>query len=129
MKKKILVVDDHADIREIMRLTLDRMGYEVIVASDGQEAVDKTVEHLPDLIFMDLAMPILDGVQAVAAIRRDKSLPNMPIICVTAYGNGYISLARAVGVDEILTKPIDFNNLHHVVEHYLTAPRPDRVEL
>ena len=69
MKKRVLVVDDHPDIRKMMRILLEMYGYDVVEAADGYEAVERAINDKPDLIFMDIGMPLLDGVQAIAAIR------------------------------------------------------------
>ena len=68
MAKKVLVVEDHADIRKMMSIYLKMYKYEVIEAADGYEAVEKALEHKPDAVLLDLAMPVLDGARAVVGI-------------------------------------------------------------
>lgn len=119
MPKKVLVAEDFADIRMMMKILLELYGYEVIEASDGYEAVEQARKHDPDLILMDIAMPVMDGVQATAAIRRHESLAHIPILAVTAYGDHYNKKAREAGCDTVINKPLDLNMLKPLMKHYL----------
>ena len=87
MTKKILVVEDLADIRKMMKIMVELYGYEVIEARDGAEAVEQAREHRPSLVLMDLAMPLMNGVDAARAIREAANGDPIPIIAVTAYQN------------------------------------------
>src|SRR3982750_1578423 len=89
MTKKVLVVEDYADTRTMMRYLLQHFGYEVLEAADGQEAVDKTKANEPDLILMDISMPVMDGLTATQLIRKLDGFGKIPIIAVTAYGKSY----------------------------------------
>jgi len=120
MKRTVLVVEDSADIREIMRIVFRTYGYNVLEAADGYEALQLALEHHPDIILMDLALPLLDGLKATCYIRAEKALSEVPILAVTAYGELYKDEAIEVGCNAVITKPVDFKNLHTVVEHYLT---------
>ena len=81
---RILVVDDVADNVEILRIRLSALGYEVVEATDGEQALAKAAETLPDLILLDIMMPKIDGLEVVRRLKADKSLPFMPVILVTA---------------------------------------------
>jgi CheY-like chemotaxis protein len=118
MSKKVLVVEDHADIRKMMKIMLEFQGFDVIEASDGYEAVELAVDEPPDVILMDMAMPVLDGVYSTRALRQHEELEDVPIIALTAYGDFYDSRARDAGCTDVLHKPIDFSALKPLVEQY-----------
>jgi len=105
---RILVVDDVADNVEILRMRLEAMGYEVIVAVDGEEALQKAAGELPDLILLDIMMPKIDGLQVVRMLKADATLPFIPVILVTAKATPKDVVAGLdAGGDDYLTKPID----------------------
>ena len=119
MNKKILVAEDQTDIRKMMKILLELHGFDVIEAADGYEAVEKAVDESPDLILMDMAMPVMDGLDSSRAIRRHAALHDVPIVAVTAYGEFYEDRAQEAGCTDILQKPIDFTRLKPIVEHYM----------
>jgi CheY-like chemotaxis protein len=118
MSKKVLVVDDNRDIRMMMKMLLEMYGYEVVEAGNGYEAVETAINDKPDLIFMDIGMPLLDGVQATAAIREHDGLADIPILAVTGYAEFYRDKAEAAGCTDVIRKPLDFNRLRPLVRHY-----------
>lgn len=118
VSKKILVAEDYDDIRIMMKVCLETYGYDVIEAADGYEAVEKAVEYKPDAILMDLAMPVMDGIQATSAIRKHSELAGIPIVAVTAYADFYDIRARDVGCNDVIPKPIDFNQLKPILQKY-----------
>ncbi|MET0625025.1 MAG: response regulator [Pyrinomonadaceae bacterium] len=121
-KPTVLIVDDHADTRVVMRWMLERWGCLVLEASDGHEAVEKTVLHRPNLIVMDLSMPVADGYEAIRSIRSREEFSSLPIIAVTAFDRADArDGAEAAGFDHYLSKPIDFKRLEVLVEK-LTRP-------
>lgn len=118
----VLVVDDNADTRVVMRWMLERWGYQVVEASDGREAYERAVEHRPDLVVMDLSMPVADGYEAIRAIRSREEFAGLPVIAVTAFDRAIArDGAEAAGFDHYLSKPIDFNRLEVLAEK-LTKP-------
>lgn len=119
MRKKVLVAEDYEDIRRMMRILLECRGYEVLEAADGYEAVIKAVSDDPDLILMDIAMPVMDGLQATQAIRQHDNLASVPIVAVTAYGDYYGERARNAGCNDVIQKPLDFGHLEPIVESYM----------
>jgi CheY-like chemotaxis protein len=119
MSKTVLVVEDEADLRKMLKILLGVHGYNVVEAADGYEAVEKAVEETPDLILMDLAMPILGGLEATRAIRSHDKLMQVPILAVTGYDEFYGVRAREVGCTVVLRKPLDFARLKPLVEHYV----------
>jgi adenylate cyclase len=109
---RILVVDDVADNVEILRVRLESLGYEVVVASDGEQALAKARETLPDLILLDIMMPKVDGLEVVKELKADKSLPFIPVILVTAKAAPKDVVAGLdAGGDDYLTKPVDHGAL------------------
>ncbi|MEO8574275.1 MAG: response regulator [Pyrinomonadaceae bacterium] len=111
MAKKILLVEDHADIRNMMVTYLQLNKYEVIEASNGYDAIQQALNHKPDIILMDIAMPVLDGISSTRAMRENDELAQIPIVCLTAYGEFYRERAKLAGCNDVLQKPIDFRKL------------------
>jgi adenylate cyclase len=109
---RILVVDDVADNVEILRMRLESLGYEVVVAEDGEQALAKIAETLPDLILLDIMMPKIDGLEVVRRLKADPTLPFIPVILVTAKaGQKDVIAGLDAGGDDYLTKPIDHGAL------------------
>ena len=112
----ILLVEDVDDTRYFMRLELEYLGYRVIEAGDGQQAVDLALQEQPDIILMDLSLPGLDGLEATKRIRLDERLEKVPIIAVTAHvGTNLRDGAKASGFDAYVTKPIDIDRLNELI--------------
>ena len=118
--RTIMVVEDYDDTRLLLRRGLEGMGYSVLEASNGQEAVEISDREHPDLILMDLDLPILDGILATQLIRQQKEMHGVPIVAVTAYPMSYTRVkAFAEGCDEYMAKPIDMTELARLVNSYL----------
>ncbi len=106
MSKKILVVEDTEDNRQILRDLLGMAGYEMVEAHDGAQGVAMAAEHRPDLILMDIQMPVLDGYEATRRIKADPALATIPIVAVTSYAlSGDEQKARAAGCNDYIAKP------------------------
>jgi two-component system cell cycle response regulator DivK len=106
VSKRILVVEDQEDNRQILRDLLASAGFEMLEAENGQEAITAATTHKPDLILMDIQLPILDGYEATRRIKADAALKAIPIIVVTSYAlSGDETKARAAGCDDYVTKP------------------------
>ncbi|MCP4655774.1 MAG: response regulator [bacterium] len=109
---KILVVEDHEMNRELITRKLRREGYEVLTAVDGAEGVDAAEQHLPDLIVMDIALPILNGYEAARVLRQSKKTRHIPILGLSAHAmTGDADKALAAGCNDYDTKPIDWKRL------------------
>ena len=109
---RILVVDDVADNVEILRMRLSTLGYDVVEANDGEEALASIAADPPDLILLDVMMPKIDGLEVVRRLKADKSLPFIPVIMVTAKTTPKDVVAGLeAGADDYLTKPIDHGAL------------------
>jgi len=106
MSKRILVVEDQEDNRRILRDLLTSAGYEIIQAENGEEALAAAARERPDLILMDIQLPLLDGYEATRRIKSNPGLRAIPIIVVTSYAlSGDEGKARAAGCDAYVTKP------------------------
>jgi len=117
---KILYVEDHPAQRDIMAQMLELGGFEVDVASDGVEGVEKATTWLPDIILMDLRMPRMDGFEAIEKIRADEKTTNTPIIAISAWASGkHKKRALDAGANEHFTKPVDLNRLMTTINSYL----------
>lgn len=118
--QRILVVDDNPDNVEIIDARLSSRGYSIERASNGQEALDQVAENPPHLILLDVMMPIMDGFEVSRRIKRDSSLPYIPIILVTARGETQDKVEGLdAGADDYLTKPINFPELEARVRSML----------
>jgi CheY-like chemotaxis protein len=116
----ILVVDDSETNRELLNLFLSGSGYNVIEARDGLEAVNVATTEWPDLIIMDLSMPVLDGFGAIRLLREVSGVRELPVIACTAHDtNSHRLQALGVGFNDFLTKPIDFNQLNSMLGRFL----------
>src|SRR5881394_806758 len=126
-KKFFLVVEDFEDSRFMMRRLLEMAGYNVLEASDGEQAVKIAVEARPVLILMDLSLPKLDGLAATRQIRQKKGLKRVPIVAVSAHDSPESRTeALEAGCDEYVTKPIDFDNLHAILQRFMNEAKPSR---
>jgi two-component system, cell cycle response regulator DivK len=106
MTKRILVVEDQEDNRRILRDLLAHSGYEVFEVGDGEQALTAAATHRPDVILMDIQLPLLDGYEATRRIKADPMLKHIPIIVVTSYAlSGDEIKARAAGCDAYVGKP------------------------
>ncbi len=107
MPKTVLLADDHEDNRSALQMMLERAGYHTLGAHNGQEAVDLAVEHCPDLIVMDLAMPVMDGREATRLLKSDPRTRDIPVVMLTAMA---LSIDReslvGEGFDTVMIKPI-----------------------
>jgi len=120
----IMVVEDYDDTRMLLKKGLEGLGYSVLEASNGQEAVDIAAREHLDLILMDLDLPILDGIVATQLIRQQSDM-RVPIVAVTAYPMSYTRVkAFAEGCDEYIAKPIDMSELARLVNRYLKPAAP-----
>ena len=121
MSKRILVVEDQPDNRQIIRDMLAPTGYEIIEAEDGEQARAAIAKQRPDLILMDIQLPIMDGYEATRLIKTDPNLRSIPIIAVTSYAlRGEEKKARAAGCDDYVPKPFSPRQLLAKIKQYLS---------
>lgn len=117
----ILVAEDSDDIRLIIKMMLERRGYRIAEAADGREAVAVAIRDRPDLILMDLDMPIMDGIAATRYLRARPETSCVPVIAVTAHCADPVWRARAIaaGCVQCVSKPVDFELLDSLISHAL----------
>jgi len=120
MTRHILVVEDQEDNRQIMRDLLTANDYEMTEAENGEEALAAVAKDRPDLILMDIQLPIMDGCEATRRIKADPSLSSIPIIAVTSYAlSGDEEKARAAGCNDFVPKPFSPRHLLAKIRQYL----------
>jgi two-component system cell cycle response regulator DivK len=120
MNRRILVVEDQEDNRQILRDLLASADYEMIEAGDGEAGVAVAMAQRPDLILMDIQLPVLDGYEATRRIKADPTLKHIPIIVVTSYAlSGDEAKARAAGCDAYVTKPYSPRQLLAKIREFL----------
>jgi two-component system, cell cycle response regulator DivK len=121
MSKRILVVEDQSDNRKIIRDAFARTEYEIIETENGEEALAAIAKARPDLILMDIQLPIMDGYTATRRIKADPALRSIPIIAVTSYAlSGEEEKAREAGCDDYIPKPYSPRELLAKVRQYLS---------
>jgi CheY-like chemotaxis protein len=118
--RTILIVEDSEDARYFMRLALEDLGYRIVEAGDGVKAIAMAQSERPDIILMDLSLPIMDGITATQEIRASEGLDGIPIIAVTAHQEtDFRAGAKAAGFDAYVTKPIDIDFLSELIQGLL----------
>ena len=121
MSKRILVVEDQEDNRQIIRDMLSATDYQITEAENGEEALAAVAKQRPDLILMDIQMPIMDGYEATRRIKADPGLRSVPIIAITSYAlSGDEQKARAAGCDDYVPKPYSPRQLLAKIRQYLS---------
>ncbi|MFN3404195.1 MAG: response regulator transcription factor [Cytophagaceae bacterium] len=128
-RNKVLVVDDESDILELLQYNLEKEGYEVQTASDGQKALEVAKEFMPQLILMDIMMPKMDGVETCRRIREMNKLKNVFVIFLTSRSEEYSEIAAFdAGADDFLTKPIKPRALMSRVSAFFRRDSKNKVE-
>jgi len=118
--KKILIVDDEADIIEILQFVLESNGYECITATDGEEGLKRAKEEKPDLILLDVMMPKINGYKISRLLKYDSKYKNIPILMLTARSQEEDKvLGEETGADEYITKPFKIDYVVDKVKEYL----------
>jgi two-component system cell cycle response regulator DivK len=126
-KITILVAEDDEDNRFIMKMLLEMRGYRVLTAANGHEALANAERERPDLILMDLRMPLLNGLATTRQLRQhpDARLRQLPVIALSAYDPAqHRAVAIAAGCNEYVTKPIEYDGLEKLIETFLPVRPP-----
>ena len=122
MMSKILLVEDNEMNRDMLSRRLERKGYEVVIAVDGQAGIDMASSGNPDIILMDLSLPVIDGWEATRKIKADPATQSIPVIALTAHAMaGDEQKALEAGCDDYDTKPIDLKRLLEKIDNLLGA--------
>ena len=119
---KILLVEDNEMNRDMLSRRLKRRGYEVIMALDGSQGVSMTIAERPDLVLMDMSLPVMDGWEATKTLKANPDTQSIPIIALTAHAMaGDREKALQAGCDDYDTKPIELKRLITKILHFLPA--------
>jgi CheY-like chemotaxis protein len=119
---RILLVEDHEEIWDFLSRRLKRRGYDVVVAQDGQQGLDKTRAERPDLVLLDMNLPVMDGWTVAQTLKGDADTKNIPIIALTAHAMaGDRDKALNAGCDDYHAKPVDFSQLLSQIEAALAT--------
>lgn len=121
LQKKILICDDDEGIVEVMRIILEDNGYQVKTLNNGKAIHKKTLEYSPDIIFLDIWMPGIDGREVTKLLKSDKQTAQLPIVVISAL-NDTKKIAQEVRADDFLEKPFDMTDLLNMVEKYTSKP-------
>jgi two-component system cell cycle response regulator DivK len=117
---KVLLVEDNEMNRDMLSRRLTRRGFQVVCAVDGQQGVDLTRSEKPDIILMDMSLPVMDGWEATRRIKSDGATHNVPVIALTSHAMcGDREKAIEAGCDDYDTKPVDLDRLLEKIEHLL----------
>ena len=120
--KKLLLVEDNELNRDMLSRRLARRGFEVLLATDGQAGIDEATKHLPDLIIMDMSLPVLDGWESTRRLKQQAATEHIPVLALTAHAMaGEREKAIAAGCEDYDTKPVDFVRLMEKIENLLAA--------
>jgi two-component system, cell cycle response regulator DivK len=121
----VLVVEDHPLNRELAEAILERAGYDVLVAEDGETALDRVAARHPDVILLDVELPGISGLEVARRLKDDPATRAIPVVALTAYAMvGGEARARAAGCDDYVTKPIERPKLLGAVERALAREAP-----
>lgn len=119
-KKKILLVEDNPATADVMKKALEFLGYDLVVAQDGEEAVEKADSSMPDLILMDISLPKMDGLQATSLIRKSPKAANIRILAATARAlPGDREKCLRAGCDDYIAKPFTHRELGNAIKRLL----------
>jgi two-component system, cell cycle response regulator DivK len=128
VKKKILIVEDNSDYREILNLFITKMGYEAITAKNSYEAIAFAETEEPDLIFMDMQLPDVDGVTTTVMLKQNPKTSRIPVVALTGWMSALgEEKASKVGIATYLIKPVSLQILKETIEEY-TSRSPIRTE-
>jgi DNA-binding response OmpR family regulator len=118
-KGTILVVEDQAPFREFLEVTLTKLGFDVVTALTGKKAIDRAKDHKPDMVFLDVMLPDMDGYQICNALRDDPDMAFTPIIFISALGTQkHIDKAMSAGATDYLVKPLGMDDIKDIVAQY-----------
>ena len=121
---KILYVEDNADNIYMLTRRLKKKGFDIIIAGDGQEGIDKAIEESPDLILMDLSLPTMDGWTATARIKEIEAVKDIPVIALSAHAMPEDrDRALKAGCSDYDTKPVDIKRLLEKISNFIAIPK------
>jgi CheY-like chemotaxis protein len=120
--KKVMIIDNDPNWRMVLANVARRAGHQVVVATTGMDGIKKTLAANPDLVFIDISLPILNGAEATAILKANPMTRDIPIVIQTAFGNSTLAeRALQEGAAELLHKPVRFGEIDRVLRTYLGA--------
>ena len=120
--KKALIVEDHPDLLHILTLKLEMLGFAVISANNGKQGIAKAIEENPDLILMDIRMPVMDGREATRIIRSNPKTQDIPILASTVlFRESDLSSCIEAGCNDYITKPFTFKQLQEKILDFIPS--------
>ncbi|KAF0182014.1 MAG: response regulator [Hyphomonadaceae bacterium] len=120
---RVLIAEDNAENLDMLRRRLERRGYAVFAAQDGSIAIEQTLALKPDIVLMDVSMPVLSGLEATRAIRQNPEIAGTPIVALTAHAmDGDRARCLEAGCDAYATKPVDLPSLIATMERLAPSP-------
>jgi len=119
MAKKILIVDDEPDVLKVESFRVKKLGYDVVTAVNGEEALTMIKQEMPHLVLLDLRMPKIEGSEVCMRVKADKELNRIPVILVTASSENIVDTARLCGANDYLLKPFDAEDLARKIEKFI----------
>ena len=123
--KKVLLVDDEVDFVDVVRTRLEANNFEVVTAYDGEEALEKVKEQIPDIIILDVIMPKISGFDVCRKLKSDQSYKEIPIIMLTAkFQPSDIEFGKELGAETYLTKPVKLDELSEKINELLRQKMP-----
>ena len=121
-KPLILVADDEEDIKSVLEMFLDVAGYDVVSAYDGLDAIEKIKESKPDLVLMDIMMPLIDGIEVVRQMKADDSIKHIPVVMLTAASKSdMVDKAMKAGAHDYIQKPFEPEQVQSLIEKILMS--------
>jgi CheY-like chemotaxis protein len=119
-----MIVDDSAVLSKMARMNLEKAGFQVVTASDGQEAMDKVAQENPDIILLDAEMPVMDGWETCEALKKNEATKNIPVMMCTGDNSPeYLEKAKTLGAAGYLTKPYNFQDMIAKVTEALASKK------
>ncbi len=118
---RVLLIDDNSNLRFVLRLRLENLGFEVLEAEDGKTGVQLAIEHQPTVILLDFEMPGMDGLEAASLLKENKKTVEIPIILLSSapFEQNWVVQLNLIGVEAFLMKPYDFEKLRKILFRYL----------
>jgi CheY-like chemotaxis protein len=121
----VLIVEDQSELRQLYAQELTMSGFDVIQAGNGADAISHTTEHFPDVVLMDLSLPVVDGWEATRRLKHDARTAHIPVVALTAHdGSGELQRATRAGCDWFVPKPCQPHDLIEEVRRVLAGLRP-----
>jgi len=121
MPKKIMIVDDEVHLARILQFTLQHAGYDVVIAFDGREALEAFEEQSPDLVILDLMLPVIDGYKVCNTIKQDARRDGVPVIILSARNFEHETLDEQVQADLLMEKPFNTEKLLSAIAQLLSS--------